>query len=82
LTNGNLCATIKAQKEKELFQMEKRYWEVREKCELAFGRLMVDYNEANLKAYHEVLGVYQDICMDVLEQLIEVNADVLKNLKD
>jgi hypothetical protein len=62
--------------------MEKRYWEVREKCELAFGRLMADYNEANIKAYHEVLGVYQDNCMDVLEQLIAVNADILKTLKD
>lgn len=62
--------------------MEERYWEVREKCERAFVRLMADYNEANLKAYHEVLSVYQDICMDVLEQLIEVNADVLKILKD
>ena len=60
--------------------MEERYWKVRKNCERAFDKMMADYNEANIKTYYEMLDIYQDVCMDVLEQLIEVNTDVLKTL--
>lgn len=62
--------------------MEERYWELRENCERAFDRFMGDKQKASLNAYREALGIYQDFCMDVLERLMDENADVLKNLKD
>jgi hypothetical protein len=33
-------------------------------------------------AYNQALSLYQDFCMDVLERLMDENADVLKRLKD
>ena len=65
-----------------MFQMEERYWELREACERAFDKWMVDKRESNFNAYKEAFSVYQDFCMDVLERLMDENADVLKNLKD
>ena len=62
--------------------MEERYWELRENCERAFDRFMGDKQETSLNAYREALGIYQDFCMDVLERLMDENADVLKNLKN
>ena len=62
--------------------MEERYWELRENCERAFDRWMGDKRESNLVAYREALGIYQDFCMDILEQLMDENADILKNLKN
>lgn len=62
--------------------MEERYWELREACENAFNKWAVDRRESNLHAYKEALSVYQDFCMDVLERLMDENANVLKNLKD
>ena len=62
--------------------MEKRYWELREECERAFDKYVGDPRESNLLAYKETLSTYQDFCMDVLERLMDENADVLKRLKD
>ena len=62
--------------------MEERYWELREACERAFDRLVADKRESNLQAYKEALSIYQDFCMDILERLMDKNADVLKNLKN
>ena len=62
--------------------MEERYWELREECDRAFDKWMADRRESNFKAYKEALSIYQDFCMDVLERLIDENADVLKNLED
>lgn len=69
-------------KTKEMFQMEKRYWELREECERTFDKWVGDKSEANLNAHKEAFSTYQDFCMDVLERLMDENADVLKNLKD
>ena len=62
--------------------MEERYWELRENCERAFDRFMSDKRESNIHAYREALGIYQDFCMDMMERLMDENADVLKTLKD
>ena len=62
--------------------MEERYWELREECERTFDRWMADKRESNLQAYKEAFSTYQDFCMDVLERLINEDADVLKILKD
>ena len=62
--------------------MEKRYWKLREEFENAFNRYVVDPRESNLLAYKKALSLYQDCCMDVLERLMDENADVLKRLKD
>jgi hypothetical protein len=43
---------------------------------------MVDKTESNHQAHLEAFSTYQDFCMDVLERLIDKNADVLKNLED
>lgn len=62
--------------------MEEKYWKLREECERAFDRWMVDKRESNFQTYKEALSIYQDFCMDTLERLMDTNADVLKNLKD
>ena len=62
--------------------MEERYWELREECERTFDKWMADMKESNLRAYKEAFSFYQDFCTDVLERLMDENADVLKNLKD
>ena len=62
--------------------MEKRYWELREMCEQAFNKWLADRQEPSFHAYKEALRVYQDFCMDMLEQLMDENANVLKNLKN
>lgn len=62
--------------------MEERYWELREEVERTFDRWMANKNEPNLQAHKEAFSTYQDFCMDVLEKLIDENADVLKNLKN
>ena len=62
--------------------MEKRYWELREECERAFDKWFANKQESNFQAYKETLNTYQNFCMNVLEQLMDENADVLKNLKD
>ena len=61
---------------------EQRYWELRERCERAFDKWCGEQTEANLQAYRKVLGLYQDYCMDILEELMDRNPDVLKNLKE
>lgn len=62
--------------------VDKRYWELREKCERAFDKWCGEKNETNILAYKDALCMYQDFCMDVLERLMDENADVLKNLKN
>ena len=62
--------------------MEEKYWELHEECERTFDRWMADKRESNLQAYKEALSIYQDFCMDVLERLMDENADILKNLKN
>ena len=62
--------------------MEKKYWKLRAECEDAFNKYIVNPCESSLLAYKEALSIYQDFCMDVLERLMDENADVLKRLKD
>lgn len=62
--------------------MEEKYWELRKASEQAFDKWIADRRESNLNAYKEVFSIYQDFCMDVLERLMDKNADVLKNLKN
>lgn len=62
--------------------MEERYWELREEIERTFDRWMVDGRESNYQAHLQAFSTYQDFCMDVLERLMDENANVLKNLKD
>ena len=62
--------------------MEERYWQLRKDCEQAFGRWIVNKRESDFQTFKEALSVYQDFCVDVLEKLIDENADILKNLKD
>lgn len=61
--------------------MEERYWELREEVERTFDRWMEAKSDFNLQAHKEAFSVYQDFCMDVLEMLMDENADVLKSLK-
>lgn len=62
--------------------MEERYWELREECDRAFDKWCGERNDNNLLAYREALDMYQGFCVDILEKLMEENADVLKNLKN
>ena len=62
--------------------MKERYWRLREECERAFGRWIVNKRESDFQTYKEVLSIYQDLCMDILERLVDENPDILKNLKD
>lgn len=64
-------------------EAEKIYWGMRKQCEEAFDRYFCGgQTEENLLAYKEALGAYQDLCMDMLEDLMDNNPDVLKNLKE
>lgn len=62
--------------------MEQRYWELREECERTFDKYCRERTDENLRAYREAFSLYQDVCMDILEMLIDENEDVLKNLKN
>lgn len=62
--------------------MEKKYWELRKDCEMAFDEFMNDPTDSKLADYRDALGLYQDCCMDILERLMDENADLLKNLKN
>ena len=62
--------------------MEQRYWELRNACEKAFEEFMETPTDSKLANYREALGLYQDCCMDILERLMDENADVLKSLRD
>lgn len=62
--------------------MEERYWELLEKCEVAFYKWVENKTEDNLEAYKIALSLYQDFCMDVLERLMDENPEVLRNMKD
>ena len=59
---------------------EQKYWELREDCERAFDKYCGEQTEANLLAYRKALGVYQDLCMDILEELMDRNPFALKEL--
>ena len=59
---------------------EQKSWELREECERAFDKYCGEQTEANLLAYRNVLGVYQDVCMDILEELMDRNPFALKEL--
>ena len=61
---------------------EQKYWELREDCERAFDKYCGEQTEANLLAYRKALSVYQDWCMDILEDLMDNHYDALKNLKE
>lgn len=61
--------------------MEQRYWELREKSDRAFCKYCKERTDESLQAYRKALSMYQDFCMDVLEILMEDNADVLARLK-
>lgn len=61
---------------------EQRYWELREDCDRAFDKYCGEQTEANLLAYRDALGMYQGLCIDILEELMDRNPDVLKNLKE
>lgn len=61
---------------------EQKFWELREECERAFDKYCGEQTEANLLAYREVLSQYQDVCMDILEMLMDENPDVLTRLKE
>jgi hypothetical protein len=65
-----------------MIKMEEKYWELREECERAFDRWIGDGQQSSLLIYNRALSIYQDFCMDVLERLMDENADVLKRLKD
>ena len=62
--------------------MKERYWKLREECERAFGRWIVNKRESDFQTFKEALSIYQDFCMDILERLVDENPDILKNLKD
>ena len=62
--------------------MEERYWELREECERTFDRWMADKSDSNFQAHMEAFSTYQDFCINILEKLMDENADVLKNLKN
>ena len=62
--------------------MEEKYWELREECERTFDKWMGNKTDSNHQAHLEAFSTYQDFCMDVLESLIDKNADILKILKD
>ena len=62
--------------------MEERYWELREECERAFDKYCGEQTDENLRAYREALSQYQDVCMDILEMLMDENPDVLTRLKE
>jgi len=60
---------------------EVRYWELREECERAHDKMIGNPTTANQVNYVNILSVYQDFCMDILEMLMDENEDVLKRLK-
>ena len=61
---------------------EQKYWELREDCERAFDKYCGEQTEENMHGYRRALSIYQDVCMDILEELMDSNPDVLKNLKE
>ena len=62
--------------------LEERYWELREGCVKAFDKYCGEQTEENLRTYREAFSLYQDVCMDILEILLDENPDVLARLKE
>ena len=62
--------------------VELKYWELREECERAFDKYCGEQTNENLRTYREVFSLYQDLCMDILENLMDENPNVLTRLKE
>ena len=62
--------------------MEQRYWELRENMERAFDKWMGDNCTSAYVEYTEARDAFYVFCTEMLMQLMDENADVLKNLKN
>ena len=62
--------------------MEERYWELREECERAFDKWCDQSTRSNYLAYEKAQDNFKGFCVDILEDLMDRNPDVLKNLKE
>ena len=61
--------------------MEGKYWELREKMERAWDKYMGSKREEDYWVYVSAGNEFKGFCAEVLEKLMEDNADILARLK-
>lgn len=61
--------------------MEEKYYELREQMNRAWDAYQGSYSLGHYDEYERALHRFEEFCTDVLEKLMDENADVLKNLK-
>lgn len=61
--------------------MEERYYELREQMDRAWDAYCANRTQETLARYQSAEAQFSDFCVDVLDALMDENADVLKNLK-
>lgn len=76
----NIITERKKGKVKKMNEYEQRYWELRKEVERAESAMLA-HEVGSLANYNAALSNYQDFCMDVLEQLMDKDEEILKNLR-
>lgn len=61
--------------------MEEKYWELREVMDRAWDEYMREPNPIAKIEYDSAYDEFADLCMKILEKLMEENVDILKGLK-
>lgn len=61
--------------------MEEKYWELREAMDRAWDEYMRDPNPIAKIEYDSAYDGFADLCMKILEKLMDENSDILERLK-
>ena len=62
--------------------MENKFWELRETMDRAWDNYMREPNPCAKLEYDSAYNEYADLCMKILEKLMDENSDILANLKN
>jgi hypothetical protein len=74
------CDTIKTQKKRGI-NMEEKYWELREMMDRAWDNYMREPDAYFKLEYDSAYDEFADLCIKILEKLMEENSDILERLK-
>ena len=61
--------------------MEEKYWELREAMDRAWDEYMRDPDPIAKIEYDSAYDEFADLCMKILEKLMDKNFDILEGLK-
>ena len=61
--------------------MEEKYWELREKMERAWDKYLGSRDEMDYWDYVSTNNEFKNLCVEILDKLMEENVDILARLK-